>query len=121
MARIALGGLQVTVVEFQLVGRTGMSKRMKDHFRQSSFFPEFGKLFQDDTILTGPAIGKRKDQIKFLVFVSQKASQFILSRFPLTQNIGKSFWQPDLTDTGISFWLFRISRVLVFGISGVKI
>lgn len=35
--------------------------------------------------------------------------------------IGNCLRQPDLTDAGICLWFFRIIRVLVFGINGVKI
>ena len=35
MSRVALRGFQVDAVEFQLVGRTGMTERVKDHFRQT--------------------------------------------------------------------------------------
>ena len=34
MARIALGGFQIAVVEFQFVGGTGMTERMKERNRE---------------------------------------------------------------------------------------
>ena len=59
VARIALSGLQVAVVEFQLVGGAGMSERMKDDSGQTSLFPQLFKFLQDNTVLARPTIGQR--------------------------------------------------------------
>ncbi len=40
MARVTLGGLQVAVVQFQLVGGAGMTEGMKDHSGQPCLFPQ---------------------------------------------------------------------------------
>ena len=44
MARVALGGLQVAVVQFQLVGGAGMTEGMKDHPGQPCLLPQLLKL-----------------------------------------------------------------------------
>ena len=48
MARVALGGLQVAVVQFQLVGGAGMTEGMKDHPGQPCLLPQLLKLLQDE-------------------------------------------------------------------------
>lgn len=120
MARIALGGFQIAVVEFQFVGGTGMTERMKDHLRQPCVLTELCKLFEDDPILAGPSIGKCHHQIEVLILVTQEAFQLVLGLLPFPQNVGQRFRQPHLTDTGVGFRLFKIILVLVFGMSGVK-
>ena len=52
MACIALGGFQIAVVQFQFVGGTGMTERVKDHLRQPCVLTELCKLFEDDPILS---------------------------------------------------------------------
>lgn len=120
MTRIALSGFQIAVVQFQFVGGTGMTERMKDHLRQPCVLTELCKLFEDDPILAGPSIGKCHHQIEVLILVAQETFQLVLGFLPLPQNVGQRFRQPHLTDAGIGFRLFRIILVLVFGISGVK-
>lgn len=80
---------------------------MKDHSGQSRFFTELRKFFQNDTVLTGAAIGQRHNKIEVLIFVPQKASQLVLGLLPFPQNIGKRFRQPHLADTEISLWFFQ--------------
>ena len=59
VSRIALSGLQVAMVEFQLVGRAGMSEGMKNDSGQSGLLAQLFKFLQDDTILARPTIGQR--------------------------------------------------------------
>ena len=120
MACIALGGFQIAVVQFQLVGGTGMTERMKDHLWQPCVLTEFCKLLEDDPIFAGQSIGKCHHQIEVLILVDKEAFQLVLGLLPFPQNISQCFWQPHLTDTGIDFRLFRTILVLVFGMSGVK-
>ena len=100
-------GLQVAVVQFQLVGGTGMAEGMKDHSGQPRLFPQLFKLLQDDTILTGPAIGQRHHQVEVLVLVTEKRPKLILGFFPLPQDVGQGLGQPHLADTGIRLGLFQ--------------
>ena len=77
----------------QLVGGTGMTERMKDHLRQPCILTELCKFFEDDTILTGPAIGKGHNQIEVLILVAQEAFQLVLGLLPFPQNV--SLFSPD--------------------------
>ena len=99
MACITLGGLQVAVVQFQLVGGAGMTEGMKDHSGQPCLFPQLLKLLQDDAVLAGAPIGQRHHQVKILVLVTEKSAKLILGVFP--------FPQPYLADTGIGLGLFQ--------------
>ena len=119
MACIALGGFQIAVVQFQFVSGTGMTERMKDHLRQPCVLTELCKLFEDDSILTGPSIGKCHHQIEVLILVAQKAFQLVLGLLPFPQNVGKRFRQPHRILESV-FGFFRTILVLVFGMSGVK-
>ena len=97
MACIALGGFQIAVVQFQLVGGTGMTERMKHHLRQPCVLTELCKLFEDDPILAGPSIGKCHNQIEVLILVAKEAFQLVLGLLPFPQNVSQCFWQPHLS------------------------
>ena len=91
MACIALGSFQIAVVQFQFVGGTGMTERRKDHLRQPCVLTELCKLFEDDTILAGAAIGKCHNQIEVLILVAQETFQLVLGLLPFPQNVGQRF------------------------------
>ena len=80
---------------------------MKDHLRQPCVLTELCKLFEDDTILARPSIGKRHNQIEVLILVAQETFQLVLGLLPFPQNVGQRFRQPHLTDAGIGFRLFQ--------------
>lgn len=107
VARIALGGLQVAVVEFQLIGRAGMAEGVKDYFRKPRFLPQLLKRFQDDTVLTGAAIGQRHHQVVVLILVTEQRPQLVLRGFPFSQDISQGLGQPHLADAGIGLGLLQ--------------
>jgi len=43
VAGVPLGSLQITVIEFQFVSRTGMTQGMKAYTRQTCLFPQLAK------------------------------------------------------------------------------
>lgn len=103
---IALGGLQVAVVELLLIGGTGgMAQGVKDHFGKPCFLPQLLKRLQDDTVLTGAAIGQRHHQVVVLILVTEQCSQLVLRGFPFPQDIRQSLGQPHLADSGIGLGL----------------
>ena len=106
MARVALGGLQVAVVQFQFVGRAGMTERMEDHPGQPSLLPQLLKLLQDDAVLAGAPIGERHHQVKILVFITEKSAKLVLGVFPFPQDVGQRLGQPYLADAGVRLGLF---------------
>lgn len=72
MACIVLRCFQIAMIEFELVRRTGMTQRVKDHIWELFFLLELGKPLLNKTILTGTAIRKRHDQIEVLILAAKK-------------------------------------------------
>ena len=105
VASIALGGLQVAVVQLQLIGGTGMAQGVKDHFWKPCFLPQLLKRLQDDTVLTGAAIGQCHHQIVVLILVAEQRPQLVLRGFPFPQDVSQGLGQPHLADAGIGLGL----------------
>ncbi|MPM64167.1 hypothetical protein SDC9_111053 [bioreactor metagenome] len=78
MARVALCGFKIAMIEFELVGCAGMSERVKYHIGKAGFFLKMAEIFHKHPVFAGPAIGKRDHQIVIRILVAQKGFQFFL-------------------------------------------
>ena len=56
MARIALGGFQIAVVQFQLISGTRMTERVKNNLRQTCTLAQLFKLLVDNTVFARTAV-----------------------------------------------------------------
>ena len=59
VSRVALCGFQVAVVELQLLSRTGMTERVKNHLRQSCVLTELCKHFKDHSVLARSSVQRK--------------------------------------------------------------
>ena len=78
MTGITLSGLQVTVIQFELISGTGVSRRVECNIGESSILLQIVKLFFEDSLLAGTPIGLCDNKIEVLVLVSKKTFQFQL-------------------------------------------
>ena len=78
MTGITLSGLQVTVIQFELICCAGMTKGVEYNIGESSILLEIVKLFFENSLLAGTPIGLCDNKIEVLVLVSKKTFQFQL-------------------------------------------
>ena len=82
-----------------------MTERVKNNLRQPCVLTELCKLFEDDSILAGPSIGKCHYQIEVLILVTEQCPQLVLRGFPFSQDVSQSLGQLYLADAGIGLGL----------------
>lgn len=78
MSGITLGGLNVPVVELQLVGSAGMTERMKDHIRKLCISLQASKCVGNDRFRTGASIWQRNHKVIVKIFAAEKFFLLVL-------------------------------------------
>ena len=72
VAGIALGGLQVAVIQLELVGSAEMPQRVENYVRQFSILFELVELLLDHSLINWTTIVLREDQIEVLILICQE-------------------------------------------------
>ena len=111
---VALSGLQVAVIQLELVGRAGMTQRVEDHVRESCRRFELLEIFLNHPLINRASVVLGDHQIEILVLIPQELDDFSLRLLPLPKNIGQRLGKPDLADTA-----FRLRTLQHNASSGV--
>ena len=100
MTGVALDCLDITAIQLQLIGDTGMTQAMEDDLREIMLLDEFLKQESDTGILCRHPHTIGHDQIKIQIFIPQCCFGIILTLLPFHQHLGNSLRKENLTDTG---------------------
>lgn len=101
MARIALRGLQIAVIQLQLVGGAGVAQRVEDHVGQPSLPLQVAERLFNHPGIAGTPIFVGDDQVEILVFAAEKFLHLRLRLLPFPQDVGDRLGQPDLANAAL--------------------
>lgn len=107
MTGISLGGgFEIPFVQFQLVGRAGVTQGMEYHIGQAGRLFKAFKLVADDVVLSGPSCFLSQYQIVVYIVWPHELFQPVLLILPVAQDKGKGFGKPYLTDAAFYLQFF---------------
>ena len=107
MTGVTLYGLDVALVQLELVGDTGVPKAVEDDRRQIVFFDQVLQCFTDLCRFARQPNRRCDHQIKIGVFVADGFNRCILLHLPGNEHLCHRFRKENFTDTRGSLGRFQ--------------